>query len=85
MFVSEVKDECEELRPDTAGLHRLRGLSEHMLHDGLKNPSDQRYLEKFLRNALMELHFLWHKSPLRLEDELWDDFICKRSKVNFGV
>ncbi|CAM4695778.1 unnamed protein product [Leuciscus chuanchicus] len=38
----EVKDEWQELRPDTAGLHRLRGLSEHMLHEGLKNPSDQR-------------------------------------------
>ncbi|CAM4598910.1 unnamed protein product [Leuciscus chuanchicus] len=38
----EVKDEWQELRPDIAALHRLRGLSEHMLHEGLKNPSDQR-------------------------------------------
>ncbi|CAM4695754.1 unnamed protein product [Leuciscus chuanchicus] len=36
----EVKDEWQELRPDTAGLYRLRGQSEHMLHEGL--PSDQR-------------------------------------------
>ncbi|XDV52302.1 hypothetical protein PO909_021045, partial [Leuciscus waleckii] len=38
----EVKDEWQELSPDIAGLHRLRGLSEHMFHEGLKNPSDQR-------------------------------------------
>lgn len=60
--VSEVKDdEWEELGPDIAALHRLRGLSEHMFHERLQNASDQRYLEKcldkYLRNNLMEFHF----------------------------
>ncbi|KAL7392684.1 hypothetical protein ABVT39_028383 [Epinephelus coioides] len=35
-------DEWEELGPDIAALHRLRGLHEHMFHERLKNPSDQR-------------------------------------------
>ncbi|XP_045890993.1 uncharacterized protein LOC123960355 [Micropterus dolomieu] len=39
----EVKDdEWEELGPDIAALHRLRGLSEHMFHERLQNASDQR-------------------------------------------
>lgn len=67
-------DEWEELGPDIAALHRLRGLSEHMFHERLQNASDQRYLEKcldkYLRNNLMEFHFLWHKSRFRLKDEL---------------
>ncbi|KAF3695307.1 hypothetical protein EXN66_Car010983 [Channa argus] len=35
-------DEWEELSPDIAALHRLRGLSEHMFHQSIKEPSDQR-------------------------------------------
>ncbi|XP_051278205.1 uncharacterized protein LOC127375880 [Dicentrarchus labrax] len=36
------EDEWEELRPDIAALHRLRGLPEHMFHERLKN-SNQRH------------------------------------------
>ncbi|XP_039659995.1 uncharacterized protein LOC120561109 [Perca fluviatilis] len=39
----EVRDEeWEELGPDIAALHHLRGLSEHMFHERLKNPSNHR-------------------------------------------
>ncbi|XP_026198236.1 uncharacterized protein LOC113150067 [Anabas testudineus] len=35
-------DEWEELSPDIAALHRLRGLSEHMFHEQLQDPSNHR-------------------------------------------
>ncbi|XP_027135810.1 uncharacterized protein LOC104935227 isoform X3 [Larimichthys crocea] len=35
-------DEWEELRPDIAALHRLRGLSEQMFHKRLKDHLNQR-------------------------------------------
>ncbi|XP_067429689.1 uncharacterized protein [Thunnus thynnus] len=36
------EDEWEELSPDIAALHRLRGLPEHMFHERLKNPSNPK-------------------------------------------
>ncbi|KAK5611790.1 hypothetical protein CRENBAI_010163 [Crenichthys baileyi] len=41
----EVKeDDWEELSPDIAALHRLKGLSEHMFHKQLNNSSDTRFI-----------------------------------------
>ncbi|CAK6984344.1 uncharacterized protein LOC122876757 [Scomber scombrus] len=36
------EDDWEELSPDIAALHRLRGLSEHMFHERLKKPLNSR-------------------------------------------
>ncbi|XP_039659988.1 uncharacterized protein LOC120561099 [Perca fluviatilis] len=39
----EVRDEeWKELSPDIAALHQLRGLSEHMFHENIRNPSSHR-------------------------------------------
>ncbi|XP_039527370.1 uncharacterized protein LOC120479158 [Pimephales promelas] len=42
LSLTELFEVKEELILDHAGLHRLRGLSEHMFHDRLKNPADHR-------------------------------------------
>ncbi|XP_039659990.1 iron-regulated protein FrpC-like [Perca fluviatilis] len=41
----EVRDEeWKELSPDIAALHQLRGLSEHMFHENIRNPPNHRSL-----------------------------------------
>lgn len=47
--LTELQDEdLEELRPDIAALHHLRGLSQHMFHEKLSSTVRQRYISKYL-------------------------------------
>ncbi|XP_067376435.1 uncharacterized protein [Channa argus] len=60
-------DEWEELSPDIAALHRLRGLSEHMFHQSIKEPSDQRHGARIERSSSrLDID----QNPMSLQDDL---------------
>ncbi|XP_044053378.1 uncharacterized protein LOC122876757 [Siniperca chuatsi] len=70
-------DEWEELRPDVAALHRLRGLPEHMFHERLKNPSNQR--DTPIHGARAARSSSWvdiDQNPKSLQDDLQE---CEES------
>ncbi|CAK6982415.1 hypothetical protein INR49_018834%2C partial, partial [Scomber scombrus] len=48
------EDDWEELSPDIAALHRLRGLSEHMFHERLKKPLNSRRITDQNLMSLMD-------------------------------
>ncbi|KAG1941542.1 calcium-binding protein [Pimephales promelas] len=71
ILVSEVRDdEWEELSPDIAALHRLRGLSEHMSHERFKNASNQR--DTFIHGARVRRSSSrdFDQNPVSLQDDL---------------
>ncbi|XP_068178618.1 uncharacterized protein [Antennarius striatus] len=60
-------DEWEELRPDIAALHRLKGLPDHMFHEKLQKPSNHRNRSRVQRSTCRsdaEVH------PMGLLDDL---------------
>ncbi|XP_068166939.1 uncharacterized protein [Antennarius striatus] len=67
------EEEWEELRPDVAALHRLRGLSEHMFHQKLNNPSNQRdTLSHRNRVERSSARVDMDQNPVSLQNDLQD-------------
>ncbi|XP_035494747.2 uncharacterized protein LOC118313434 isoform X1 [Scophthalmus maximus] len=70
----EVKeDEWEELGPDVAALHRLKGLSRHMFHEKLRKPPRPR--GESIRRAEVEQHVNGDASEQKARDRRSTDGI----------
>ncbi|KAG1941511.1 hypothetical protein F2P79_015943 [Pimephales promelas] len=63
-------DEWEELSPDIAALHRLRGLSEHMSHERFKNASNQRDTSIHGARVRRSSSRDFDRNPMSLQDDL---------------
>ncbi|KAK2838176.1 hypothetical protein Q5P01_015388 [Channa striata] len=64
-------DEWEELSPDIAAVHRLRGLSEHMFHQSFRDPPNQTNTSRHgTRTERSSSRVDIDQNPMSLQDDL---------------